>query len=297
MKKNTLKKIKILSRILIGYYKRFLIDFGLVKIRHLPVKDNTPQVVVSLTSYGRRVKSVVYYTLISILAQEILPNKIVLWLDNNNWTIDNLPDKLKHLRSYGVEFRFCKDIKSYKKLIPTIALHPNDLIITIDDDIIYNKDLIGSLLFLHSQFPHNIITSGARYPLLKNENQFTAYNRWHTSESYEEKPLYIMPYGGSGTLYPPASLHEDATDSDLAQQLCPTADDIWFWIMAKRVGTSHKVVNNNLEFGYAFDDLYQYLHRGSALTHSNSKQNHNDTQLQGILDHYKLNLSELRQNS
>jgi hypothetical protein len=41
----------------------------------------------------------------------------------------------------------------------------------------------------------------------------------------------------SGALYPPGVLHEDVFNTDLAEKLCPHADDIWFKVMAFRKGT------------------------------------------------------------
>ena len=91
---------------------------------------------------GRRVESVVYYTLVSLLKQRLMPDKIVLWLDNDNWCDNNLPPKISKLKQYGVDILYCKDIRSYKKLVPTLDLYPNDIIITVDDDVYYSNDLV-----------------------------------------------------------------------------------------------------------------------------------------------------------
>jgi hypothetical protein len=40
-----------------------------------------------------------------------------------------------------------------------------------------------------------------------------------------------------GVLYPPASLHPDALNAQMAAELAPTADDLWFKVMALRHGT------------------------------------------------------------
>ena len=81
---------------------------------NINICNEDKRIIVSLTSYGRRVESVVYYTLVSLLKQRLMPDKIVLWLDNDNWCDNNLPPKISKLKQYGVDILYCKDIRSYK---------------------------------------------------------------------------------------------------------------------------------------------------------------------------------------
>ena len=46
-----------------------------------------------------------------------------------------------------------------------------------------------------------------------------------------------MPTTGAGALYPPHCLSSEVTDAQLFQRICPTADDLWFYAMARRAGT------------------------------------------------------------
>ena len=109
---------------IIGYIYKFAIDLHLLAIPNLRNMDN--DIVVSLTSYGRRVRTnVVYYTLVSLLRQKTQPDKILLWLAEDEWNDEIIPVKLKRLKEKGVEILYCRDIKSYKKLIPTIKEYPD----------------------------------------------------------------------------------------------------------------------------------------------------------------------------
>ena len=46
-------------------------------------------------------------------------------------------------------------------------------------------------------------------------------------------PSYLHKLtGGAGALYMPHILHHDVTNAGLFMNLCPTSDDIWFWLMA-----------------------------------------------------------------
>ena len=105
-------------------------------------KEDESDIVVSLTSYGVRVNDTLPYTLYSLLCQTRVPNRIIVWLDNDNWNDDTLPPILKKIKEFGVEFRFVEDIRSYKKLIPALKSFPDNVIITVDDDLYYNPQTL-----------------------------------------------------------------------------------------------------------------------------------------------------------
>lgn len=96
---------------------------------------NNSKVIVSLTTYNKRIYDV-YLAIESIMQQTVKPSKIILWLDENEFRPDNIPNSLILQQKRGLEIRFCANIKSYKKLIPTLKNYSNDIIITIDDDVI-----------------------------------------------------------------------------------------------------------------------------------------------------------------
>lgn len=287
MYKSLIKRYNQLRSIFKGYCYKFKIDIK--GIEHLPsivCKSSHPRTIVTLTSYGRRVKDVVYYTLVSLLEQDMLPDKIILWLDSDNWSSDNLPIKLKSLQRKGISIRFCEDIKSYKKLIPALEEYPDDILITVDDDMIYHHSFLSKLIYEHNKHPKDIICNLCRFPNKDKNGNLTSYNDWIN----ETVGCYYMPIGSWGILYPPHSLHKDVLDRTLFFKLSPTADDIWFWIMGLRVNSSYRVTKHRVLLAYNFDDLYQFLHKGSALTQDNRKNFQNDIQLKNILDYYSIDL-------
>ena len=48
---------------------------------------------------------------------KIEADRIIVWLDEDNWSDENFPKRLQTFRRQGVEFKFWEDIRSYKKLI------------------------------------------------------------------------------------------------------------------------------------------------------------------------------------
>lgn len=276
-------------RILISYLQGLLYAFALhfLRLHRLSPSADSPHVVVTLTSYGRRARAVLPHTLRSLLRQHTAPDRIIVWLDDDHFSSDTLPSALCRLRDrYGVEFRFCADIRSYKKLVPTLALCPDDLLITVDDDFVYLPTLVSSLLEAHRRHPADVICTLAHRPLTDADGRLLPYKRWqmNLTQPYDGP---IFPLGGAGTLYPPHSLHADVTDAELFTALAPTADDVWFCFSALAAGTPHRLAGCGRQFHYV-DLAYEYLHAHSSLKSTNVDEGRNDAQIRAVMEHYHL---------
>lgn len=283
----TFYKIKVLLLSIIAYVYKYAVDFKLLKIPRL---EGDCDFVVSVTSYGRRVsKSIVYYTLISILRQSVQPSRIILWLAEDEWTEDTLPLKLTKLKAKGVEIRYCKDLRSYKKLIPTLLICKDSNIVTVDDDTIYNKNFIKELFDEHRKYPKSIICRHASLPIIE-KGVPTRYKEWNEIYIYSKGRL-LFPVGAGGILYPVNSLHDDVTNDRLFMNLCPFADDIWFWFCGLRKQTNKIFIKPN-HADVSIDMIYQYFHKGSALTHSNRFEHANDVQFKNLFKHYNVVVNE-----
>ena len=218
-------------------YLQILTNWGGVNLH--PFVDSqgyTHTVTVSLTSYGDRVYSVCY-VIYSILMQSVQPNRIILWLSEQEYNDENLPQSLKDLRSRGVEIAYCPDYRSYKKIIPTLRKYSEDVIITIDDDVLYGHETLEYLINAYLQEPEYIwFMSGSKMAFDKNGN-IKPYVTWYDEHlTALECNIKNFPTGIGGILYPPHSLAEEVTDETLFMKLAPTADDIWLKAMSLKQG-------------------------------------------------------------
>ena len=276
-----MSKFKILCIVIKGFLYKWLVD---LRILSIPQLNSSSNLIISLTSYGRRVgKDVVYYTIVSILRQSVQPSKIILWLAEDEWNDSTLSKRLLSLKEKGVLIKYCKDIRSYKKLIPTLKDYPNNDIMTIDDDIIYNKDSIKRVLDTHKRHPNAIISMCTADPIIVNGIP-NKYNEWK-EHSTSACGFLLFPIGYGGIYYPKGCLHSDIMKDELFMELCPAADDIWFWFCGLLNG-SEKIFVPKSHTDYSFDALYQYFHKGSALTHSNRLEHANDKQFRDLFEHY-----------
>lgn len=199
-----------------------------------------PKIIVSLTSFPAAIPYAVQ-AIRSVLEGTLLPDKLVLYLDTDKFPGEVLPPELETLKAESsiFEVRFDPaEIRSYKKLIPTLRDFPDDIIVTIDDDIRYHANLLRDLVAMHKRVPDAIVAHRVR-----KVKPDAPYSKWRKYKWYDFifKRLhfnhYVMQTGVGGVLYPPHSLDEKMIDPSLFMALAPTVDDVWFWAAAVSKGT------------------------------------------------------------
>ena len=197
-------------------------------------------IIVSLTSYGKRIFDVAF-TIESIMQQSMKANRILLWLD---YSFENkkLPTYLLRQQKRGLEIRFCKDIRSYKKLVPTLCNFPDDAIITIDDDAIYDNDLLERLIIPYLTDSRYIYCHRFHKIKFDGKGDVLPYNQWDWCCSDEEPSHLNFATGVGGVLYPPHSLDGEVKNESVFLDICKYADDVWFKAMAIKKGTLVKKV-------------------------------------------------------
>lgn len=267
--------------------KRLLIEQNYQGNRVLHSDAHNEGIVVSLTTFGSRINSV-FLTIESLFLQSLNPSKILLWLSEEEFSETNIPVTLKKLESRGLDIRYCPDIRSYKKLIPTLEEFPDRIIITVDDDAIYGYNFVHDLVYTHRANPNAIICLNAR--LISSQiHEKTVYQSWKRIESFSGPTHRLLGIGVGGVLYPPNALHPDVFDLKTAQEICPIADDIWFKFMAYRVGSKYVMAKK--------DSLNSFFSLESSnfedLGTQNIKLGKNEIQLEQIVNHYNIDIHKL----
>lgn len=218
------------------------------------------KIIFSLTSFPQRI-SIVPKTIETLLAQTIKADEIVLWLANEQFPNkeNDLPQKLLDLKEYGLSIKWCSDMRSYKKLIPSLKEYPDDIIITFDDDIYYPKNTVELLYNEYLKNPNYIYSNRVRRFYLKNNKLFSqtsAQMHWIKNN----QPNYLNKITGcGGVLYPPNCLNQEVFNKKAFSEIIPTQDDVWFWAMAILNNTKIKevagfniqlaTIENSQEFG------------------------------------------------
>lgn len=240
------------------------------------------RVIVSLTTYGQRIFDV-YLVIESIMQQTLKPNKILLWLAEEEFTLEQVPASLRKLEKRGLEIGFCEDIKSYKKLIPSLKLYPDDIIITVDDDVLYPIDLVDRLYKQYLSHPKDVICTHAHIIEFSSERECIPYVQWTdppTDRSLESKSY--LPVGVGGILYPPHCLHQNVFNKQDFMEFAPTADDFWFKFMALINGVSCRTTPIYEDF----DSWIIPINRDNSPCLFDVNITANDKQFEGLLVKY-----------
>ena len=268
--------------------KKNLIDQNLLFCKESGVTSEKycdHEIIVSLTTYGRRLHSV-YMTIESIMEQTMKPNRIVLWLDNS-FEGKRLPESINKLCQRGLEVSFCKDVRSYKKLIPTLCKYPNDAIITVDDDVIYNINMLENLIVPYLANPKAIYCNRAHRILFDKGGNILPYAKWEFESQKTGYGNLFFPTGVGGVLYPPHSLDEEVMNEAVFLDICKTADDVWFKAMALKKGTPVCRVETRHVKGceYMLDDEVQDM---GLFNQNVDGESLNDKQIAAVFSKYDL---------
>ena len=240
------------------------------------VKRKTP-IIVSLTSWQKRYQKL-YLTLETLLNQTLQPDHILVWLPESDIFKDHYSQSDR-----GIEFRYCKDIGPFTKIIYTLQEFSEAIIVTCDDDIIYKRKWLEELYTTYINNPDYIICHRAHLMQTDKTGTLLSYNDWiHESKGICRPSLRLFPTGVGGVLYPPGSLHEDVLDIDLFKKLCPKADDVWLKAMSLLKQTMCLKVRPCSKKLVIMKETQDY-----GLINDNMTQN--DIQIKQVFDHYKLN--------
>ncbi len=248
-----------------------------------------PRIIVSLTSIPERMYDV-HYTLYSLLNQQVKPDKVILWLSEDdfpNGEID-LPKEVLKLKNNGLSIRFCEDLRSFKKIIPVLKTYPNDIIVTADDDIYYPSNWLKLLYEDYRRNENDIIAHRVRKIEINDKGEIDDYNNWSLNENPNDYSYLNLPTGAGGVLYPPNCFYKDVLDDKIFKSRCRYSDDIWLWAMAvlnhKKIKTPKNKLNSELI--YINPAREKNLTNECSLSKINVLKGYNNTQFNSIIDKY-----------
>lgn len=250
----------------------------------LNVDDNLREreIIVSLTTYSKRIYDV-YLTIESIFDQTVKADKVILWLAEDEFDNESLPMTLSNLKERGLEVKYCPDLKSYKKIIPTLKLFPNALTITVDDDILYPFDMIENLYRQHLNNKDAVVFYRAHKIELDKYNRIKPYNQWGMEKGVRDNAFLTS---GGGTLFPPGCFDDEFFNEKKIFELAPAADDIWINAMLLKNNSEYIKVDDERVWSERF--LIVEESQDIGLFQSNMFKNQNDVQINAVFDEYGL---------
>ncbi|HVZ98877.1 MAG TPA: hypothetical protein VG841_01030 [Caulobacterales bacterium] len=268
-----------IPRALKGACLQRLIDWTWPDRRPQPRRHALPgRLVVSLTSFPPRFPTLAA-TLKCLLSQTVAADDVILWIAHGD--APELPEDVRALTRYGLTIEFTEDLRSFKKIIPTLAAFPDAFVATADDDVYYPETWLEEACAAYDpqrrealcHRAHGIGLDAAGLPL--------PYRAWrHDVRARESSPL-LFPTGIGGVLFPPGTLHDDVRDVTSFTRLCPTADDIWLYWMVRRAGALVRRVGPRRDMVTWPSSQTFSLHRVNA-----APDGANDVQIRNMIARY-----------
>ena len=259
------------------------------------IDEQTPHVVVSLTSIPERIDRA-FLTVETLLQQSFKPNKIILWLSEGHFSEDYLQKKnrftrrLLKMKRRGLSIEFCKDIRSYTKIIYALEQYPDSIIVSADDDLYYPRNWLKELYDSYLEEPLVVHCHFANCIKVTENGKVRSHSEWLAAhEKFEGSSYNVFPFTGQGCLFPPGSFNNEVFNKEIFLSICPNHDDAWFkgmtilnGVKSKKIksvskhwqtvrGTDKKTITSIIIDGKQFDpqvkavfdkyDLYKYLDR------------------------------------
>ncbi len=273
---------------------RLICKYKAKKLRNMVIKEplrcgeGQGHIIVSLTSFPARFDTL-DICIKSLFAQSVKPDKIVLYLGTECDDVP-LPERLTELEKYGLEIKKgYADIRPHKKYLFAMQEYPEDIIITVDDDLMYDRNMIKSLLESYKRNP-NAVSARRVHRITSSGGDLEPYDKFDKCWTSTTEPSHILlSTNGAGTLFPPHILPEEAFDIDTIKKLCLDADDIWIKFMLIKKGVPVVWVKSHQSMPPEIPGTQRI-----ALYYANTdKENsNNDRCIQAMEDHFNIHLAD-----
>ena len=239
------------------------------------------RLIVSLTSFPARI-AFVPRVIDCLLAQTRPADGIVLYLSEDQFPARDadLPGALSEKASAGqLRIRWVSgDLKPHKKYFYAFREYPEDIIVTVDDDVLYDRKLLENLWASHLQYPDAVVAGRTHLITLDPDSRPRPYAAWlRRVMGFEEGPsMQLFAVGIGGVLYDPKWFPEELFNETVIRDTCLLADDLWLKTMEAAAGIP--VVR------YSGGELIHVIpgSQETALFADNLKQSRNDEILDAI---------------
>ena len=223
-------------------------------------------VIISITTIPVR-KELLKRTLPYLLKQNYFA-KLIINLDNN-LTEEDYKFYETEIASQDKRIEIYKECeskwRSCNKLLPTIKRYPDDIIITLDDDLGYGSDIVKCLLEGYIKFPNCIISHEVNPLKITDDN----YIQYLNDFAIKIGQLDYSKYMSNACLFPPHTF--DGTDIFNYDKMMAltngTHDELWFWVNSTLKGI--KVHCLNYSYSLHLDSEIQHQESDYQLTNEN----------------------------
>lgn len=212
------------GRLVMDYIRAARFHLGGPKVFAADRSGRPERLVVTLSTTPSRARHLLP-TLRSLIDQTLAANRIVLALPRTSRRDGApYPDPAELQLPDGVEILACEDQGPATKLLPALAAEPAARLIVVDDDVVYPRDFLATLLSAHRAWPDAAI--GYRGVVVDPSVAFRDLPHIFATAVNEPRPVDIL-FGTWGYLLPPAALDRAVADFSGRPEAVRSVDDIW----------------------------------------------------------------------
>ncbi|MGT2783893.1 glycosyltransferase [Streptococcus merionis] len=269
------------------YIKKFKKKGYIISDQKIP----SEKVVVSFTTIPSRI-DILPLMLESIFEQTVKVNKVLMYVYAEEFSHLNLEEILQKELLRGLEIVYLSEnLRSHKKYYYALNTYRDELVITIDDDILYRSDMIEKLLISYRKHPMEISALRCHKIRLKTDGELHGYEDWYYEMYNDLEPSHLNFFTGcGGVLYPTSFRPEELFDKDKIKKLSFLADDVWLNLIAfknqvkivkaNRGKGTPLTLDNNLENSLAYQNVIE--------------GNNNDDCIKNMVEYYHLDFKGVK---
>lgn len=199
-------------------------------------RNRKAEIIVSVTSYPGRIKKAPA-ALATLFQQTLKPDKIILWLGEDEFPDRKLPALYAKLKKAGLTIEFRKDIGPHTKWYYAIKENSDAVVIAVDDDVMYRKRVVETLYKSYLKNPMCVSAMAYAAMRFNEDGTFREYGDWYSVDSACMMASYrYMALHVGGVLYPPRIMQEETFNLNNILRLSPKQDDLWMKFMEIRNG-------------------------------------------------------------
>lgn len=184
--------------------------------------------IVTMTSWTKRIlfvaKSIEYF----LNTQTVKPDIFYLWLAEEEFPNreNELPkDLLEIITKYKVSLKWLKKNTFCHKRWEVYPKHLQDLVISIDDDVLYNPNLIAECKRQAELYPDKIFCHVKEWVAIPVYNNTIHYQRWVYTH---DRNLFNRLFFCGQCAFPPNTFPVLAlNDIEDRDRICPVCDEAW----------------------------------------------------------------------
>lgn len=238
------------------------------------------KLIASLTSIPTRINTL-SVVLDSVYNQTMKADQVILYLAVSQFPNKDadLPEDIKYLEKQGILLIkwVAGDLKAHKKYYYSFQDYSDDLIITLDDDLVYHLDMFEYLFFSYLIAPRAAHAVRVHLMIADERQGISSYNNWISEVNcFRYQPsMQLFSTNGAGTLIAPRFLNQSFFEKTLIQELCLNADDLWIKAM---------LVMSDMPVAAAYPRPWLHVVPGTQNeTLFNTNLTENDNQMQNIV--------------